>query len=150
MEDKKKYDFIIDDSSKIFFTSDLHANHTNIIASCHRPYKDAEEMNEALINNWNSVVDDESVVFCLGDFAWGGYAKWKDFRDKLNGHIVLIIGNHDRRNLTSTAEKELFDFVTQQMYLRIDGRPVYLNHYPFLETAFMLNLQYSQLNCCFF
>lgn len=131
-DDKKKYDFIIEDASKIFFTSDLHANHANIIESCHRPFKDEKEMNRVLIDNWNSVVDGDSVVFCLGDFAWGGYTKWKDFRDSLNGNIVLIVGNHDRRNLTSTAENELFDFVTQQMYLRIEGRPVYLNHYPFL------------------
>ena len=131
-DDKKKYDFAIEDSSKVFFTSDLHAYHTNIIESCRRPFKDAEEMNEVLIENWNAVVDDDSVVFCLGDFAWGGYTKWKNFCDKLNGKIVLIVGNHDRRNLTSKAADELFDFVTQQMYLRIEGRPVYLNHYPFL------------------
>ena len=134
-DEKKKYDFIIDDASKVFFTSDVHAYHTNIIASCHRPFKDEVEMNEALINNWNSVVDDESVVFCLGDFCWGGFAKWKDFRDRLNGHIVLIKGNHDEKNLTSTAEKELFDYTTYQMKLRIEGRGVYLNHYPFLCYA---------------
>ena len=92
-------------------------------------------MNEVMINNWNSVVGKDSVVFHLGDFAWGGFNKWKEIRDRLNGHIVLINGNHDLRNLTATAEKELFDFVTQQMYLRIEGRSVYLNHYPFLCYA---------------
>ena len=89
-------------------------------------------MNEVLINNWNSVVDKDSTVFHLGDFAWGGFKQWKEVRDRLNGHIILIKGNHDIKNLTSTAEKELFDYVTQQMYLRIEGRQVYLNHFPFL------------------
>ncbi len=135
MEDKKKYDFVIEDASKIFFTSDLHANHFNIISSCNRPFKDEKEMNEALIEKWNSVVDDKSTVFCLGDFAWGGYHKWKEFREKLNGKIVLIVGNHDLKNLTTAAKNELFDYVTQQMYIRIEGRPVYLNHYPFLCYA---------------
>ena len=134
-ENKRKYDFIINDASKIFFTSDLHANHFNIIGSCHRPFKDENEMNEALIKNWNSVVDNDSTVFCLGDFAWGGYYKWKSFRERLNGRIILVIGNHDLRNLTETAKKELFEYTTQQMYLRIEGRPVYLNHYPFLCYA---------------
>lgn len=134
-EDKKKYDFVFDDGNKIFFTSDTHANHFNIIASCKRPFKDEKEMNETLINNWNSVVDEDSLVFHLGDFAWGGYNKWKDFRDKLNGHIVLIKGNHDEKNLTTTGEKELFDFVTYQMKIKIENRAVYLNHYPFLCYA---------------
>ena len=55
-------------------------------------------MNEVLINNWNSVVDEDSTVFHLGDFAWGGFNKWKEIRDMLNGHIVLIKGNHDWKN----------------------------------------------------
>jgi len=130
--DSKKYDFKIDDASNVYLTSDSHFFHFNIIGSCNRPFKDENEMNEVMINNWNSVVNKDSVVFHLGDFAWGGFNKWKEVRDRLNGRIVLIMGNHDRKNLTPTAEKELFDFVTQQMYLRIEGRPVYLNHYPFL------------------
>ena len=134
-DDKKKYDFVFESGEKIFFTSDTHGNHFNIIASCHRPFKDEKEMNDALISNWNSVVDNDSVVFHLGDFAWGGYNKWKEFRDRLNGHIVLIKGNHDERNLSTTAEKELFDYVTYQMKIRIGNRAVYLNHYPFLTYA---------------
>ena len=135
MDDKKKYDFIFEDGKKIFFTSDSHANHFNIIGSCNRPFKDENEMNEALIEKWNSVVDEDSIVFHLGDFAWGGYIKWKLFRDALNGHIVLIKGNHDDKNLTTTGEKEFFDFVAYQMKIRIGNRAVYLNHYPFLCYA---------------
>lgn len=89
-------------------------------------------MNEALINNWNSVINDDSLVFHLGDFAWGGYNKWKEIRERLNGHIILIKGNHDEKNLTSTGEKELFDYVSYQMKIRVEGRQVYLNHFPFL------------------
>ena len=135
MDDKKKYDFIFEDGKKIFFTSDSHANHFNIIGSCNRPFKDENEMNEALIEKWNSVVDEDSIVFHLGDFAWGGYIKWKLFRDALNGHIILIKGNHDDKNLTTTGEKEFFDFVAYQMKIRIGNRAVYLNHYPFLCYA---------------
>lgn len=135
MDDKKKYDFIFEDGKKIFFTSDSHANHFNIIGSCNRPFKDENEMNEALIEKWNSVVDEDSIVFHLGDFAWGGYIKWKLFRDALNGHIILIKGNHDDKNLTTTGEKEFFDFVAYQMKIRIGKRAVYLNHYPFLCYA---------------
>ena len=134
MADREKYDFIINDAEKVFFTSDTHFHHFNIIGSCGRPFSDEKEMNEVLIKNWNSVVDNKSTVFHLGDFAWGGFNKWKEIRDRLNGHIVLIKGNHDFKNgpRTEAQESELFDFVTQQMYLRIEGRQVYLNHFPFL------------------
>ena len=134
-DDKKKYDFIIDNANKVFFTSDTHFNHLNIVTSCNRPFKNEIEMNEAFIKNWNSIVDKDSVVFHLGDFAWGGYYKWKMVIERLNGHIVLIKGNHDERNLSSTAEKEFFDYVSYQMKIKVEGRAVYLNHYPFLCYA---------------
>ena len=67
--DKKKYDFIFENGDKVFMTSDSHYNHFNIIDSCNRPFKDENEMNEVLISNWNSVVDNDSIVFHLGDFA---------------------------------------------------------------------------------
>lgn len=128
---EKKYDFIFDDASNIFFSSDSHFWHENILKFCHRPFKDVDEMNRALIDNWNKKANDDSIIFHLGDFAWGGYEKWKEIREQLKGHIVLIKGNHDEKNLSSTS-KELFDYVTYQMRLRIEGRVVYLNHFPFL------------------
>lgn len=94
MKDSTKFDFKIDDASEVFFTSDSHYFHERIITSCNRPYKDAAEMNEALIANWNSVVPKGGLVFHLGDFAWGGFTKWKEIVNRLNGNIVLIKGNH--------------------------------------------------------
>lgn len=44
------------DGSRVFFTSDTHFNHTNIIRFCNRPFKDVTHMNETIIANWNSVV----------------------------------------------------------------------------------------------
>ena len=134
MGSNNKYDFKINNAENVFFVSDTHFNHFNIIASCGRPFKDENEMNEILINNWNSVVNSDSTVFHLGDFAWGDFKQWKNIREKLNGHIVLIKGNHDWKNgpRSEEQENELFDFVTQQMYLKIEGRQVYLNHFPFL------------------
>ena len=47
------------DGSRVFFTSDTHFNHTNIIRYCDRPFKSTDEMNEKLIGNWNSAVGPE-------------------------------------------------------------------------------------------
>ena len=89
-------------------------------------------MNYKLIQNWNEKVPPDGLVFHLGDFAWGGYPFWKKIREQLNGSIILIKGNHDEKNMTPTAEQELFDYSTFQMKIEIEGRKVYLNHVPFL------------------
>jgi calcineurin-like phosphoesterase family protein len=131
-----KVDYKYDDGSKIFFTSDSHWNHENILKFCDRPFKDVEEMNYKLIENWNNKVPHDGLVFHLGDFAWGGgYEGWKKIREQLNGDIILIEGNHDRKNLTTTAREELFKLVTWQMLIEIEGRKILLNHFPFLCYA---------------
>lgn len=129
---KENIDIKYTDGSKIFLTSDSHFGHSNIIEFCNRPFKNVEEMNYKLIENWNKKVPVDGLVFHLGDFAWGGYPFWKKIREQLNGRIILIKGNHDEKNMTPTAEQELFDYVTFQMKVEIEGRKVYLNHVPFL------------------
>lgn len=127
----EKFDLKIETGKNVFFVSDTHFDHENIIRFSNRPFKDAEEMNRTLITNWNNKVPPDGLVFHLGDFAWGGYPKWKTIREQLNGDIILIEGNHDRKNLTS-AGKLLFADVVQQMRICIENRPVWLNHFPFL------------------
>ena len=60
---------------KIFFTSDLHFGHKNIIRFDNRPFSTVEEMDEALIRNWNAKVSDEDTVYVLGDISWYNDAK---------------------------------------------------------------------------
>ena len=130
-----KVDVKYNDGSKVFFTSDTHWGHDNIIKFCDRPFKDIEEMDRMLIENWNKKVPHDGLVFHLGDFAWGGYEFWKKIRDQLNGEIILIKGNHDQKNMSSTAEQELFKYVSWQMFIQVEGRKLWLNHYPFLCYA---------------
>lgn len=119
------------DPNLTFFTSDTHWGHKRIIELCKRPFKDVEEMNNSLIENWNKVVPKNGVVFHLGDFAFGGSELWNKVLDQLNGKIHLILGNHDRGNLRENYIKK-FELVTPQMQIEIEGRSIYLNHYPFL------------------
>jgi calcineurin-like phosphoesterase family protein len=130
-----KVDFKYTDGSKIFFTSDTHFGHDNIIKFCDRPFANIEEMDYKLIENWNKKVPQDGLVFHLGDFAWGGYEFWKKIRDQLNGEIILIKGNHDQKNMSTTAEQELFTHVTWQMFIQVENRKLWLNHYPFLCYA---------------
>lgn len=127
----EKVNYIFDDGTKIFFVSDTHANHANIIKFCNRPFNDVQEMNDEMVKRWNEKVPNDGIVFHLGDFAWGGYNVWKNFREQLNGEIYLIKGNHCLKNMTSTA-KELFKDTQMQMRIEVEGRKIWLNHFPFL------------------
>lgn len=119
------------EGSRVFFTSDTHFNHTNIIRYCNRPFMNTDEMNEKLIGNWNSAVGPEDIVFHLGDFCFGGSAEWTKVLDRLNGRIYLIMGNHDLKNIKQGFISR-FEHVAMEMHIMIGKQKIYLNHYPFL------------------
>lgn len=77
------------DGGRVWFTSDTHFYHTNIIDFCRRPFESIEEMNETLIANWNKVVGTNDIVFHLGDFCLGDSTKWNGILDRLNGKFTL-------------------------------------------------------------
>ena len=124
-------------SDGIYLTSDSHFSHKNIIKYCDRPFTYIEEMNETIINNWNSVVKPNNIVFHLGDFAFGTIAQWEEIRSRLNGHIHLILGNHDMHNWHTSRDRmlEMFESVEMQAYVEIGNTKLYLNHYPMLTYA---------------
>ena len=82
---------------KIFFTSDLHFGHENVIRFDSRPFAAVEVMDEELTRRWNAKVGKGDFVYVLGDFIWksrNGDAH--NLIRSLNGQIILIKGNHDR------------------------------------------------------
>jgi len=76
----------------IWVVSDTHFGHNNIIQYCNRPFANAEIMDECLIDNWNSVVKDDDIVYHLGDVY---FANGREALSKLNGRKRLVLGNHD-------------------------------------------------------
>lgn len=78
----------------IYFTSDLHMWHSNIIKYSSRPYETVEQMNEDFIMKWNSVIKPEDTIYCLGDFSFSGRSI-ELYSHRLNGIKKLIPGNHD-------------------------------------------------------
>ena len=118
----------------IFFTSDTHFNHANIIKFCGRPYESVEEMNKDIIERWNNKVPENGIVFHLGDFAFGGSDIWNNTRKRLNGTVYLIEGNHDIKQNGQT-KYNLFEGVFKQLVIKIDCQFILLNHYPFLCYA---------------
>lgn len=59
----------------IYFTSDLHFGHRNVIRFDNRPFSSVEEMDAALIERWNQKVSNEDAVYVLGDLSWHGDQK---------------------------------------------------------------------------
>jgi calcineurin-like phosphoesterase family protein len=97
--------------NNIWFTSDTHYNHKNIVrgtttwerfeeGSSHQSLRDfdtLEEHNEALITSINSTVKENDELWHLGDWSFGGHDSIKEFRDKLKcKNINLVFGNHDQ------------------------------------------------------
>lgn len=76
-----------------YVTSDSHFGHSNVIKYSNRPYANADEMDEALINNWNSLVKDSDTIFHLGDFSFKDPAQ---YLRRLKGKIIMLPGNHDQ------------------------------------------------------
>ena len=120
----------IEKAERLFFTSDTHFGHRNIIKYCQRPFSCIEEMDDALIANWNRVVGKDDIIFHLGDFAMGGSAEWSRLLQKLNGKIYLILGNHDLKTIGAGFSR--LEGVAMQMLINVKGQIIYLNHYPFL------------------
>jgi calcineurin-like phosphoesterase family protein len=91
----------------IWFTSDTHFNHANVIGHSYRPFADLSEMTEAMIVNWNEVVAPSDTIYHLGDFALSWGKKHKEVIDqilaRLNGQKWLITGNHDREEVTKNT-----------------------------------------------
>jgi len=91
----------------IYLTSDTHFNHKNIIRYCNRPFPNVDVMNNVIIENWNSRVKKDDIVYHLGDVALGNKASQPSLVQQLNGKIVLIRGNHDPKN-QNLAETQWF------------------------------------------
>lgn len=116
----------------IFFTSDTHAGDANIIRFAKRPFGSVQEMNETLIERWNSVVSLSDEVYHLGDIAFGSKTFVTDFVGRLNGTIHLVMGNHDYRNVWNARLQHLFADVSMGASLVWNRHRFHLSHYPFL------------------
>jgi len=124
---------------KTFFTSDLHFGHANVIKYSRRPFSSPSEMNAALIDNWNAVVGPADYVYILGDVSFLPPALLIECLNEMNGHKMLVFGNHDKRIRKTPSVMELFDDAADLVTAKIsdpdapDGvQRIVLCHYPML------------------
>ena len=126
----------------IWFTSDNHFGHKEVLddpgRGVSRPFRDIEEMDKALVERWNLLVELEDTVYILGDFAVerpGHYASL------LNGRKRLVVGNHDDlANQYDSFTNAQFDWIGRYCELEYGFKEsggefleFVMFHYPILE-----------------
>lgn len=86
----------IDYPDNAFVFADPHFDHTNIIKYCNRPFKSTNQMNKTILENYNKLVHDDSIILFLGDMAYGRDSETpKTWLRRLRGQIYYMKGNHD-------------------------------------------------------
>lgn len=140
---------------RLFFTSDLHFGHRNILKHCpnrcdyidsyHNNTADAiKQHDEVIIKRWNSLVKDCDTVVVLGDVKLCANAYGRECISRLNGKKILVKGNHDESNTKMINYG--FDWACDQMMLNIGGNPVLLSHYPYKPPKWKIVwLRFKQL-----
>lgn len=119
----------------IWVISDTHFNHENIIKYCNRPFDSVKQMNEYMVEMWNSVVKPGDKIYHLGDvYMGGGFGReYTHFllKYRLHGRKRLVLGNHDNGK----------DHILQESFEKIDVWRMFpefgllLTHVPVHESS---------------
>lgn len=110
----------------IFYISDMHIGHQNVLRHDNRPFSDIQHMQAVMTANWNSAVAPTDEVYILGDFAWKN-AQGLEMLSQLNGRKYLILGNHDK---PTEEMKACFQWVKDYAVIKDGETQVVLSHYP--------------------
>ena len=124
--------------ANVWFSSDHHFGHKNILSYCSRPFSSVENMNNELIERWNSVVLPGDEVYYLGDFSLD-FKYVETYLPKLNGTIYWIPGNHDESHPMHKGHEKYQDWLSNrgvifcgpQHELFLDGIDLLLCHFPY-------------------
>lgn len=116
----------------VFFTSDTHFGHENVIKYSNRPFNNKDEMDRAMIENWNSRVGPNDLVYHLGDVFFHKEDRALSIIKQLNGQKFLVYGNHDKTIKRSEALKSQFVQTCDYHEISIEGQDIVLCHYPML------------------
>lgn len=128
----------------LFFTSDHHFGHHNIIGYTGRPFLDVDRMREWFVEQWNFEIGAEDEVWVLGDFALGRLAESLTVTSRLNGIKKLLPGNHDRcwpGHKKAARERQRYldvgfdEILDGDQTMTIAGQNVKISHFPYRWTG---------------
>lgn len=116
-----------------FFIGDTHFDDGNIIDFAERPFANVKEMNKYIVDKWNETILEDDVVYIVGDFVHPKYSvETADLILGLNGHKILIRGNHD-----TLSDEEYYELGIEKVY----DHPIILDNFYIVshEPMFMNN-----------
>lgn len=117
----------------IYFTSDLHLGHKNIIHHCLRPFATVEEMDKTLIANWNKRVTNADTIYIMGDLIFRSELPPEEYIKQLKGKKHLIIGNHDASWLKKGDYTSLFESISYAELITTPYGKCMVCHYPMMS-----------------
>lgn len=146
----QKLHLTIEKDQHIWFTSDLHFGHRNVLKFCDRPWNDEKEMGNGLIENWNNTVGDNDIVFILGDVFWFNDShSIKKVLSKLKGkNIYIIPGNHDDFKSYHRVDDDRINLCEDVVvtWITREGKKlqeIWLSHYPMMTWPHRENGAYQ-------
>jgi calcineurin-like phosphoesterase family protein len=113
----------------LWFTSDNHFFHKNIIRLSGRPFSGLAEMHEYMIQEWNKRIKPTEKVYVLGDFSFANVRMTERILSRLMGYKILIKGNHDMPAHKCLAAG--FQEVHENIFIELNGKKIFLSHFPY-------------------
>lgn len=130
------YNLTVDNPNKLFFTSDTHFRHFNAAKLCNRPFISRSDMDNSLIEKWNSVVPVDGIVVHCGDFMLPheiGIKEYRKYFSKLNFKTLLLLrGNHDRIELGEYLIDNKQIIVMDMSFILVNNMKIFAQHYPMM------------------
>lgn len=112
----------------IFFSSDYHLGHNNILKYDKRPFKDINHHDEAIITNHNEIVKTDDEFYFLGDFSFND-KRTEEYLQRINGKKFFIRGNHDSHKTVKLYQKYGI-YLDEQIKIVVQKQDIILNHFP--------------------
>ena len=124
-----------------YYIADLHFGYEKILKQSERPFASVEEMDQALVHNWNQVVTDEDTVYVIGDVGSYDRPLPEEYLAQLKGKKHLIRGNHDTGYEEQERFFEYFETVTDLFEFDEGDLHITLCHYPivYIQGGFMIH-----------
>lgn len=137
-------------SERIFISSDYHFNHDKEFIWKSRGFSSIQEMNENIIEKHNLLVRPDDTIYILGDIMLGDNKEGIEYLRRMNGHKIIIIGNHDTSNRVELYKRELDIPVFNVFNLKYHGYNFYLSHFPTItsEREIKKLLKNKLINIC--
>lgn len=131
----------------IYFSSDLHFNHNKPFIYADRGFSSVDEMNTAIIDNFNNVLTHQDDLYLLGDTLMGNTSETILLFQQLKGKIHLIWGNHDTNNRQRilAQQQNVVEVLGYANIINYKKYNFYISHFPAITAN---NDDGKPLTCC--